>query len=220
MIVVLVSACTSKQEKKESVAKIATIQPPAGNAVKGKILFATCATCHGTSGEGNKQLNGPALANTDDWYLYRQLMNFRKDIRGASQEDTLGFQMAAMAKVMKDSLEIGDVLAYINTLPDVTLPTIIKGDIKKGERAYQSVCGSCHGPGARGNEKMNAPRLNGIDDWYLKSQISKFKRSIRGAHPADKFGAQMIPMVTLLANDQAVDDVIAYIRSTTSTTKE
>src|SRR6478609_3344653 len=92
LIVVLISACSSKQEKKESVAAPVVAPLPTGNAEKGKILFATCATCHGASGEGNKQLNGPALANTDDWYLYRQLMNFRKGIRGFSQhDDTLGF---------------------------------------------------------------------------------------------------------------------------------
>ncbi|HPH47019.1 MAG TPA: hypothetical protein PKU83_08430, partial [Chryseolinea sp.] len=62
--------------------------------------------------------------------------------------------------------------------------------------------------------------LNGVDDWYLESQINKFKNSIRGAHPADKFGAQMIPMVTLLTSDQAVKDVIAYIRSTTKPVSE
>ena len=181
----------------------------------GKALYATCKTCHGDAGQGNQKFNAPALANTDDWYLYRQLVNFHKGIRGYIEEDTAAFQMAAMAKTLKDSVAIADVVAYVKTMPEVELSSIIKGDIQKGERTYQSTCGACHGPGAKGNKNMNAPRLNGVDDWYIKQQISKFKSSLRGAHPADKFGAQMVSMMALLSDEQAVDDVIAYIRSTT-----
>jgi cytochrome c oxidase subunit 2 len=212
--------CSSKEEKKSNSKLLAVAHLPVGNPEQGKTLFITCKTCHGDIAQGNQKLRAPALASTDDWYLYRQLMNFHKGFRGYLPEDTLGIQMAAMAKTLKDSIAIRDVVAYIKSMPDVELPSIIKGDIKKGERAYQSICGSCHGPGAKGNEKMNAPRLNGLDDWYLKHQIIKFKKSVRGAHPSDKFGAQMIPMVTVLANEQAINDVIAYIRSTTQPVTE
>ena len=98
-------------------------------------------------------------------------------------------------------------------MPSVSLPALIAGDIKKGKRTYETICGSCHGQAARGNEKLNAPNLNGLDDWYIKRQVYSFKNGIRGTHPEDVLGAQMIPMMALLTNDQAVDDVIAYIRS-------
>lgn len=215
ILALLILGCSSKDDKKSFPQSLTVAQLPSGNPEEGKALYVTCKTCHGVAGQGNRKLHAPALANTDSWYLYRQLMNFNKGIRGYITTDTLSLQMAAMAKTLKDSIAILHVVAFIKTMPEVELPSIIKGDIKKGERTYQSICGSCHGPGARGNEKMNAPRLNGLDDWYLKDQIGKFKNSIRGAHPADKLGAQMVPMVALLANDQAVDDVIAYIRSTT-----
>jgi len=207
--------CSSKEDKKDISQTQVVAQLPLGNPGEGKALFVTCQACHGESAQGNLKMHAPALANMEDWYLYRQLMNFHKGIRGYITTDTLGFQMAAMAKTLKDSIAISHVVAYIKTMPEVKLPSIIEGDIKKGERTYQSICGSCHGAGAKGNEKMNAPRLNGVDDWYLKAQITKFKSSLRGAHPQDKFGGQMIPMATLLADDQAIDDVIAYIRSTT-----
>ncbi|HEY5748037.1 MAG TPA: c-type cytochrome [Chryseolinea sp.] len=207
-------SCSSRETKKDTPLQVAA-QPPEGDPQVGKALYVTCKTCHGDAAQGNEKLKAPALVDTDSWYLYRQLMNFHNGIRGALPADTLGFQMAAMAKTLKDSIAIRHVVAYIKTLPQIALPAIVKGDIKKGERTYQSICGSCHGPGARGNEKMNAPRLNGLDDWYLKNQIAKFRNAIRGAHPADTFGAQMVPMAALLADEQAVNDVIAYIRSTT-----
>jgi cytochrome c oxidase subunit 2 len=214
VLVLVFLGCSSKEGKKD-IPHLVAAQPPEGDPEAGKALYVTCKTCHGDAAQGNEKLKAPALVNTDGWYLYRQLMNFHNGIRGAAPADTLGFQMAAMAKTLKDSVAIGHVVAYIKTMPQIALPPIVKGEIKKGERTYQSICGACHGPGARGNEKMNAPRLNGLDDWYLKNQIAKFKNAIRGAHPADTFGAQMVPMAALLADEQAVNDVIAYIRSTT-----
>ncbi len=220
VLALVVLGCSSKENTKTIAPNQVVAELPIGNSEEGKILYTTCKTCHGDSAEGNQKLRAPALANTDGWYLYRQLMNFHKGIRGYLETDTLGYQMAAMARTLKDSIAISHVVAYIKTMPVAELPVIIQGDIQKGERTYQSICGSCHGARAKGNEKMNAPRLNGVDDWYLESQINKFKNSIRGAHPADKFGAQMIPMVTLLTSDQAVKDVIAYIRSTTKPVSE
>ena len=215
VLALVIVGCSSKEQKNSVPQNAATSQQLAGNPVEGKALYASCITCHGDAAQGNRQFHAPALANSDDWYLYRQLTNFHQGVRGYLEQDTAGVQMAAMAKTFKDSIGVNNVVAYIKTMPEIKLASTITGDIKKGERIYQSVCGSCHGPGAKGNEKMNAPRLNGLEDWYLKQQISKFKVSLRGAHPADKFGAQMVPMVALLANDQAVKDVIAYIRSTT-----
>ena len=128
--------------------------------------------------------------------------------------DTLGFQMAAMANTLRDSIAVNDIVAYIGTMPATLATSTIIGDVTKGKLTYQTICGSCHGPSAMGNVKMNAPRLNSLEDWYLKRQINNIKNSVRGSHPQDVLGAQMIPMMALLPDPQAIDDVIAYIVST------
>jgi len=206
-------SCAPKKVAEHAIQPKVSDERPVGVAEKGKSLFTTCKTCHGDSGQGSSQLHAPALVNLDGWYLYKQLMNFKKGIRGYLQEDTLGIQMAAIAKTLPDSIAVSNLVAYIETLPEISSQTALAGDIKKGERTYQSTCGSCHGANGKGNEAMHAPRLNGLDDWYLKSQITKFRSSLRGAHPEDRYGAQMVPMATLLRDDQAIDNVIAYIRS-------
>jgi cytochrome c oxidase subunit 2 len=212
--VLAIFSCSTKSGSERDSAHQAQEFYASGDAIKGKDLFATCTACHGEQGQGNVQFHAPALVNNESWYLYRQLMNFRNGIRGGdSSTDTLGFQMAAMAKTLTDSNAVADVVAYIISLPSTTPVIAIKGDVKKGERNYQSVCGSCHGQAGKGNKLMNAPRLNGLDDWYLKEQISKFKASIRGSHPKDVYGSQMIPMVASLRDEQAIDDVVAYILS-------
>ena len=214
VLVVVLLSCSSKDGDKKVKTGARIEFYTTGSAIEGKPFFATCATCHGDQAQGNKQLHAPALANQESWYLYRQLMNFQRGIRGGSPHDTLGVQMASMAKTLPDSNAVADVIAYIRSLPSTQPDILLTGDVTKGERSYQSICGSCHGPGGKGNKLMNAPRLNGLEDWYLKAQIMKFKNSIRGTHPEDVFGSQMIPMVSMLRDEQAMDDVIAYILST------
>lgn len=84
------------------------------------------------------------------------------------------------------------------------------GDPAKGEVLYK-ICTSCHGPNAEGMTTLNAPANAGQDPWYLTRQLKNFRAGIRGAHPDDTFGAQMRPMAMMLANDQDIADVVAYL---------
>lgn len=82
----------------------------------GRSLYVTCAVCHGADGDGNEAMHAPALTGTNDWYLVRQLLNFRDGARGAHAEDTYGMQMRAAAQVLPDEGAINDVVTYINSL--------------------------------------------------------------------------------------------------------
>ncbi len=86
------------------------------------------------------------------------------------------------------------------------------GDIEKGKVLY-NICTACHGPNAEGNPALNAPANAGQDPWYLTRQLKNFRVGIRGAHPDDTFGAQMRPMAMMLANEQDIADVVAYLTS-------
>src|SRR4051812_9738080 len=82
--------CSSKEQKKGEELHDVVSELPAGNPVEGKALYATCTACHGDVAQGNQHFNAPALANSDSWYLYRQLTNFHKGIRGYLATDTVG----------------------------------------------------------------------------------------------------------------------------------
>jgi cytochrome c553 len=88
----------------------------AGDPVRGKTLFATCGACHGQNAEGMEALNAPALAGQAEWYVIRQLQNFKGGIRGTNPKDTYGMQMAPMAQTLPDDQAIADVAAYIKSL--------------------------------------------------------------------------------------------------------
>lgn len=79
--------------------------------------------------------------------------------------------------------------------------------------AQYAVCAACHGPQGEGIPGMNAPKIAGQSAWYLKRQIMNYKTGLRGTHKDDTYGAQMIGMVATLADEQAVDNVVAHIRT-------
>lgn len=120
--------------------------------------------------------------------------------------------MRPMSMTLADDYAVKNVAAYIATLPETKAPTTLGGDANKGKPLY-AVCATCHGQKAEGMLQLNAPPLAGQHDWYLLSQIKNFKEGVRGKHPQDVHGAQMVPMAMTLQNEQAMKDVIAYINS-------
>jgi cytochrome c oxidase subunit II len=184
----------------------------AGDAEAGKPLFAVCAACHGAQAEGNLAMHAPKLSGQGDWYLIRQLNYFKHGARGAHDKDLYGKQMAPMAATLADDAAINNVVAYIKTLPDNPAPATLSDNTADGRNIYVT-CEACHGSDGRGVQAMNAPRLSGMSDWYMITQLKNFKQGIRGAHPNDKYGRQMASMAAILADDQATNGVVAYINT-------
>lgn len=71
-------------------------------------------------------------------------------------------------------------------------------------------CTTCHGTEGRGNEGVQAPRLAGMEPWYLRRQLENFRGDIRGVHPEDKEGIAMRPMAMKLT-DESIADIIDWI---------
>lgn len=178
----------------------------------GKAAYGVCAACHGQQGEGNQALNAPRLAGQEPWYLARQMKAFAEGLRGTRPGDSYGMQMRPMAMAASDPTALENLIAYIGTLPDVPAPPTIEGDVAAGEKAY-AVCAACHGPRAGGVEQMGAPRLAGQSDWYLVRQIHNYQQGLRGYDPKDIYGRQMQPMASILASDQAIDDLVAFLNT-------
>ena len=184
-----------------------------GRVRQGKVLFRQCILCHGENAQGDITLGAPALVNQDAWYLERQLANIAAGVRSEDPSDFFGKRMSPNAKTLKGQQAREDVVAYIKSLPPTKTRGLIKGNAEKGHEYYQMICGACHGPNAMGNKILNAPRLVGINDLYLKRQYLNFKEGIRGAHADDKFGAQMAFIARNLQGKNIAADVAVYIHS-------
>ena len=89
-----------------------------GDVANGKVIYTTiCIACHGPGGEGNREMVGAApIHRSSDWYLFRQVENFRAGIRGARPEDPGGALMRPMVSKLTGEQDIKDVVAYITTL--------------------------------------------------------------------------------------------------------
>jgi cytochrome c553 len=74
-------------------------------------------------------------------------------------------------------------------------------------------CASCHRYNATGEKVFKSAPLVFFPDWYLKSQIEKFKSGIRGHHPKDLRGKKMVETLSFLDEDINIDNIIAYITS-------
>lgn len=110
----------------EAVAAHIAAMPPAdpapsltgGDVASGKAIYSkTCVSCHGPDGAGNQTMMGAApLQHSSDWYLLRQVENYRVGVRGTRPGDQGGALMRPMMLQLTDEQAMKDVVAYIMTL--------------------------------------------------------------------------------------------------------
>lgn len=167
--------------------------------------------------------------------------NFDDEIRGMHLEDLPGAQMIVINGIFRNDASIENVAAYVETLEPGGSPMTIgrgdnarvepterpfnwdseyaflnapvPGDPTAGEAMYASTCVICHAANGTGNEVFGSPDLTVLAPWYMERQLEYFQDGIRGADPQDVFGSQMVIFAKLLANDQAIADVVAYIET-------
>jgi len=129
--------------------------------------------------------------------------------------------MAAMSALLPDEQAIRDISAYLNSLPNTPINNAINTstidpttpvNLAKGKHLFTN-CAYCHGKQGQGNYAMNAPKLAGQHDWYLKRQLANYKNGIRGKHPKDLYGSQMRLMSKTLHNEQDTNQVLQYINT-------
>lgn len=182
--------------------------------VRGEHLFNNnCTVCHGYDAGGKADIAAPSIAGLDDWYVKAQLKKFQPGIRGAHPEDMPGMRMRPMSRTLISDAEIDAIADYLRYLRPVKGDlTLTGGNLDNGKALYMA-CMGCHGPEGAGMKELNAPPIRQMDDWYLLTQLYNFKHGLRGADPRDITGAQMVPFAQALADEQAMKDVVAYIKT-------
>jgi cytochrome c oxidase subunit II len=171
--------------------------------------FVYCTVCHGVQMKGNSSIEAPRLSGMDAAYIERQLLAFKKGWRGTHENDVAGMEMRPMAAILGER-DIAAAARYVNSVSSELPPATIEGDAGRGEVLY-ATCAACHGAHAEGVKELGGPALNGLNDWYLVTQLVNFRDSTRGSHPEDTYGAQMRAAASVLPDDAAVRDVVSYI---------
>jgi cytochrome c553 len=112
--------------------------------------------------------------------------------------------------------EIKEAVEELTALGEIAAVT--GGDAAAGATKF-AACAACHGPDGQGIHKngevlMEAPRLTGIDPWYLKVSLEKYASKKRGYDPAkDPRGSAMPAMAGMVAADADKVNLIAFIKS-------
>lgn len=173
--------------------------------------FVYCTTCHGVQLMGNPVINAPRLSGMETWYVEQQLQNFKAGIRGPHEADRYGYEMQPMAAALSNE-QIAAVAEFANASQSPAPQATVTGDIDRG-KAHYSTCAACHGIDGKGNEALGSPDLTIPNDWYVVTQLENFRSGARGSHPSDIYGMQMRASARLLEDDDAINDVVAYINT-------
>ena len=182
----------------------------AADLEEGRRLYAQCALCHGANGEGHAAMRAPPLAARESWYIERQLELFRNGLRGVDEADIYGRQMAAASLTLWDQREARAVAAFTAALPAAAQERTVRGKAARGAKLYES-CAGCHGAAAEGTAELGAPQLSGLPDWYVVAQLQLYRAGARGTAATDTPGQTMRSAAAALPNEQALNDVAAYL---------
>ena len=151
-------------------------QDPKALALGRSIFGNTCATCHGSSGQGAR---GYPNLTDDVWHW------------GSSPDQVLASVLDGREGIMP---EWGTVLtgmggpeavdytvAYVRALSD---PAMLQNDFMatQGRKLYEGVCAACHGVDGTGNQDLDAPDLT--DDYWMygASRESLRQTIMQGRH--------------------------------------
>ncbi len=201
-------------EQKNTLPSAAKTKPAAQVDIPEKLtagdLFAlVCANCHGKKGEGSAPLKAPSIAGLPEWYVEEQIAKFRNQLRGIGADDPEGQIMHNIITAInvKQATALAKIIA---TLPMYPTQNTLGGNQETGREVFMNTCAKCHRFNGKGEIVFGSAPLIGLQDWYIRSQLLKFREGIRGGNPKDEKGHKMHQMTQYLSDKQAAD-VTAYI---------
>lgn len=84
--------------------------------------------------------------------------------------------------------------------------------VARGEALFDT-CSPCHGKDGAGDETLGAPAIAGATDWYLTSQLNRFRDRTRGYHYQDTEGLRMGPMSRAFREVEDLSLIVDYVVS-------
>lgn len=184
--------------------------PSASEEKKPVVTYAACAACHGAIGEGIEANHAPRLAGQDLEYMRQQILDFQQGTRAPDPISDHARLMESLVRQLSTT-EIENILAEISKFPILEPPQRYEGDRSRGERLYQQNCSICHGTRGFGDPTTHMPRLNHQHSWYILRQLQRFRSGERGDAKSTASAQGMQFYSTLLPDNQAVLDVVAYL---------
>lgn len=151
-----------------------------GDPEAGKQKAATCAACHGASGNATNP-QWPNLAGQHATYLFEQLTLFKS---GERKNPIMQAQVASLSEQ-----DMRDLAAYYATLT-MEVGAASKEVVELGRQIYRGglaeegipACAACHGPAGYGNAPAVYPRIGGQNAVYVASQLQAYRSNERAGY--------------------------------------
>ena len=145
--------------------------------------------------------------------LFRRIANRRQRPGMARQQITQSVQIVnATTSEEERRHTMRNIFPVVICLMFLAVPTLAEPNPETGREHYK-VCAACHGPAGEGNKAMMAPRLTHLQPEYIVTQLRGFRAGIRGGEGTSQAAQTMRPMAQGLKDEQALEDVAAYIKT-------
>tara|TARA_B100000287_G_scaffold370766_1_gene368390 strand:+ start:1600 stop:2253 length:654 start_codon:yes stop_codon:yes gene_type:complete len=157
---------------------------PIGDSKSGAELVATCAACHGDTGQSINS-DWPSLAGQNQRYLSDQLKYYQEGDR----ENVLMMAVIPYLKTLTDSQLLDIAAFYSSQSPAVGQAKDDAELLALGESLYRAgdldrgipACTACHSLNGAGNAQAGFPRVSGQQKGYLISTLKEYRNLARNA---------------------------------------
>ncbi len=162
------------------LAAFLTLPVSAADIAAGEQKAATCAGCHGQTGNSSNA-QWPKLAAQPATYLSNQLKAFKAG-------DRTNPMMQSMAANLNNE-DITNLAAYFSGQTPAKASSGGDPALAKSGESKAGMCLGCHGSTAGGNGQF--PRLAGQHPEYLEQQLKAFKEGTRKSGPMQAITANL-----------------------------
>jgi cytochrome c553 len=87
---------------------------------------------------------------------------------------------------------------------------VLAAGVARAENKFD-YCLLCHGSDANGNFGIRAPKLSGMEPWYLSRQLENFAAGVRGMPAEDAAGHEMAPVALRVKQEGTLEAAVAFI---------
>jgi len=179
-----------------------------------------CDSCH--SDEHNKVQGlsvAPVLNGMPDWYIEKQMENFRTGNRVARGNDATEINTAHQSNALnEESLSlVADYyeeleLRFSQTRPVEAIANVAQGSANnaQGEAIFEDSCASCH-TSFVGRYLTDSPEITHLEGEYLLNQLEAFKKGERRFFDENKHQRKMVERIKNLSTEELLS-IVSYIK--------
>lgn len=102
-------------------------------------------------------------------------------------------------------------LLVLMLVPSISLASNAQPETGVALEPLMESCTQCHGNKFEGKQQRRAPRLAGLQAWYLTRQLINFREGIRGSHAGDGYGMQMNFVASMFQSEDEIRQFAEFI---------